>query len=108
MLEVGIRLVHLISGEDLVGKLTIDTDNHEYILDRAVRPNVNFDPQQQRMHVGLLPANMFSDKDTAIVLKNDHVLWIVEVSAQMQKPYNESMTGLSLAGTDDLKQILKG
>lgn len=106
--EMGVRHVHLVSGEDFIGKTFYDGGRNWYRIERPVRPNLNFDPQNQRMHVGLLPALMFSDKDVPLDVKADHVLFVAEVGEQMKRLYQQTVSDLSIAGPEDLKQILKG
>jgi len=82
---MNLRLIRLITGEDVVGDLTIEGDNYRIenpvVLGLAMAPNGKANLQIQ-------PMLIFSEQKV-ISVKNSHVLYDVTVATEIKNRYNE-------------------
>lgn len=82
---MNLRLIRLISGEDVVGDLTIEGDNYRIenpvVLGLAMGSNGKANLQMQ-------PMLIFSEQKV-ISVKNSHVLYDVTVATEIKNRYNE-------------------
>lgn len=106
--ELGIRNVHLISGEDIIGKV------HRLITERVLRienpvmPSVGLDPATNNYKVGLLPLRPYLDKIPHVDIPEENVLYHTEVGQRMVQLYTQFNSNIVVAGPGTLNQILNG
>lgn len=104
--EVGIRLLHLSTGEDVIGKVTVLRTNNglgeqvSYRVERPVAPMINGDGQ--RFQVGLMPYRPFLDAETPVEFRDRDVMFIAEVGKQMENLYVQFTSNITIAGPSDL------
>lgn len=90
-----IKIVKLISGEELVGDVTIDEDklNISNPAMLQLMPSRN-DPNQ--FMVGLIPYAQYT-KSQAVEMRMNHILWVEEPVDDLYNNYNSMFgTGIQL------------
>ena len=80
----------LASGEELIGKLTEDTDTH-YVIERPL--TLVMTPQG----MGLQPWLLAVDPSKAIRFPKDRVVVCLETAKDMSNQYLQGTTGIALA-----------
>lgn len=100
----GIKIVHLVSGEDILGKITLRTDELgrkiEVVIDKPVLPQVMTD-NGKHFRVGLMPYRPYLSEDPLVVVR-DKVVFIATVNEQMAKLYQQFTSDIILATESDL------
>lgn len=92
--EVGIRNVHLVSGEDIIGKVSAFED---YICIDAPRvPQLMQDPSGSQIRIALIPFRPYLKKDETIKIPGDKVICVSEVTTQMEETYRNATSNLIL------------
>lgn len=90
--DLGVQNVHLISGEDIIGRVWLNESKGEYTIERPVMPTMAQDPQTGSYRVGLLPLRPYLPKIKDVVIPRDRVLYTVAVSEQMQGIYTQTVS----------------
>lgn len=110
--DLGILNLHLVSGEDIIGRVfdKIDpaTGGEFYVIDKPVMPNVAMgrgEDGQPSFRVGLLPLRPYLGNLPQLELAKAYVMYPVRVNPQMEKLYLEFTTGISLAGPGDVSKL---
>lgn len=88
-----ILVLHLSSGEDIIGKARLDDQQINWLVEGAVRPNIMMDPESGRARVALTPVIPYGESDN-LVISTLHVLFAVPAAEQMQNVYRQMMTGI--------------
>jgi hypothetical protein len=83
--EQGLQNVHLVSGEDVIGKVHFSPQDLMYTIERPVMPNIQMDPSTGALRVGLL----------------------VPVSDRMAEIYQRYTSEIELVQPETLKTILQ-
>ena len=85
------QIVHLASGEDVVGVVTHDEARSGYVIRDPVTPQVEVDPKKGTMRLGLLPLSLYcgSAKTTEIFVSTLHALYVTDLSPQMEEAYRQ-------------------
>lgn len=112
--DLGIRCVHLVSGEDIIGRVYDHYDEQtgvaSFVILKPVMPNCSMQPSPTGMKigVGLLPMRPFLGADnTEVEIPKAYAIYTVAVGKQMEKMYLEYTTGIDLSGTvPDTKKLL--
>jgi len=108
LIEMGLLNVHLISGEDVIGKVFFDEKKMVYTIERPVMPNMQMDPNTRGIHVGLMPVRPYLDKTEKIDVLASHVLYFVLVTGKMEEIYQRFTSEIQLVDmAPDLKTILQ-
>lgn len=97
--DLGLQLVHLTSGEDIVGKVFRDEDG--YSIERPVVPQVMSNGQQMR--VALMPLRPYIEQETPIYVLNQHVLFVTPINEQMQQLYVQFTSNIVIAAASEVK-----
>jgi hypothetical protein len=110
-----ILVLHLSSGEDIIGKARLDDQGINWLVEDAVRPNIMMDPESGRARVALVPVIPYGDSDN-LLISTLHVLFTVPAAEQMQNAYRQMTSGIvtpevlppSSPSPTNLKSILQG
>lgn len=107
-----ILVLHLSSGEDIIGKARLDDQGINWLVEDAVRPNIMMD-DTGRARVALVPVIPYGDSDN-LVISTLHVLFTVPAAEQMQNVYRQMTSGIitpevsSPTTPGSLKSLLQG
>jgi hypothetical protein len=105
--ELGVQNVHLNSGEDIIGRVTLNTNARTYSIENPVVPNIGQDAQTGNWRVGLLPLRPYLAKVKTVDVPETSVAYLVAVGEQMEKLYAQFVSDIVLAGPKDLNTLLK-
>lgn len=102
------QIVHLTSGEDVVGIVSFDEARSGYVIRDPVSPQVEVDTQKGAMRLGLLPIRPYygSDKTKDIFISTLHVLYVTNLSKQMEEAYRQYHSKIVLPKLDSLSSLL--
>ena len=108
--DMGVRNVHLLSGEDLIGHVFYFKADKNFRIETPVMPTMSQD-QQGNYRVGLLPLRPYLDKIPHVDVPENNVLYEVPVGEKMGKLYAQFTSNIIVAGpgsipTGSLDQIL--
>ena len=92
------EIVHLVSGEDVVGVVTHDEARSGYAIRNPLTPQVEVDPKKGAMRLGLLPIRPYygSDKTKEIFVSSAQVVYVTDLSDQMADAYRQYHSKLVL------------
>lgn len=110
-IDMGLQNVHLMSGEDIIGHVFLETDMQSglqtYRVEKPVSPHYTQDPQTGAMRVGLGPLRPYLPKNSSSVdLLTGHVVWIAPVEGRMKDAYTQFVSEIIVAAPSDLNSIL--
>jgi hypothetical protein len=103
-----LRLLHLATGEDIIGKVSFNAGDSTYIVDDPVSPHMQVDPSTGSVRVGLMPLRPFAEETKQVVLSALHVVYVTPVAEQMQGAYAQYHSNIVLPDTTSLSSLLKG
>ena len=85
------QIVHLASGEDVVGVVTYDEARSGYVVRDPVTPQVEVDPKKGSMRLGLMPIRPYygSEKTKEIFVATAQVMYVTDLSEQMKDAYQQ-------------------
>ena len=85
------QIVHLASGEDVVGVVTYDEARSGYVVRDPVTPQVEVDPKKGSMRLGLMPIRPYygSEKTKEIFVSTAQVVYVTDLSDQMKDAYRQ-------------------
>jgi hypothetical protein len=92
--DLGVQCVHIVSGEDYVGKVVYDQDGDSYLIDRPIVVNVGFNPETQRFNISPMPLRPYLKKVEQLVLESGHVLWLKPVTEGMEKLWQQTTSDI--------------
>ena len=92
------QIVHLASGEDVVGVVTYDEARSGYVVRDPVTPQVEVDPKKGTMRLGLLPIRPYygSEKTIEIFVATAQVMYVADLSDLMEDAYRQYHSKLVL------------
>ena len=105
-IDLGVQNVHLISGEDIIGRVYRDAVNKEYRIENPVLPNIAPDPQTGNFRVGLLPLRPYLEKMKSVSVPENMVIYLVPVGERMEKLFNQYTSDIVVASANVLKSML--
>lgn len=100
-----IASVHLITGEDIIGTVTVSHNGGRCTIEKPVIPNVGMDPQAQRFTVGLLPLRPYFGNLDSITIDGAHVVYVAELPESMQKMYRQFTSTIHIAEPADIAAV---
>jgi hypothetical protein len=103
--DLGVRNVHLLSGEDVIGHV-FRVQQGFLRIETPVIPNTVMDQQTHQFKVGLLPLRPYLDKVKSVDIAESGVIYHVEVGAQMANLYARFVSDIVLATPNALNTIL--
>ena len=91
ILVLGVVLIHLVSGEDIIGKTEYDAKNSVYFVYRPVspigQPKMGPGGQPVGMSMSLVPYRPFLDLDEPLLIEHANVLFTGKLRDKMEKHY---------------------
>jgi hypothetical protein len=97
IVELGVAFVHLVSGEDLIGRVEYDAENKVYSLDRPVTPLVQPKLDESGLQVGasiaLVPYRSFLNPDEPLLIRDQNVLFTGKLTDGLEKHYTSVTSG---------------
>ena len=103
------QIVHLASGEDVVGLVTYDETRSGYVIRDPVTPQVEVDGTKGSMRLGLLPIRPYygAEKTKEIFISTLHALYVSSLSPQMEEAYRQYHSSIVLPKKlDSLSSLL--
>lgn len=88
-----IRMLHLTTGEDVVGRMRLDDQGVTWLVDDAVMPNMAIDPSTGSVRVGLLPVRPYAETDQ-LRISTLHVIYDAALTEQMETAYRSYCSGI--------------
>jgi hypothetical protein len=82
-IELGLQCVHLVSGEDIIGKVWVNDVG--FTIEDPMIPQIRPNPNGQGVSIGLLPFRPFVED--ALTIMATHVICVNRVNDQMQRLY---------------------
>lgn len=105
--DLGVQLVHLVSGEDYLGHVYFDPEDDQYIVERPIMIHVGLDQATQRLQINPMPLRPYLRKVDRVALDGDHVLWVKQVTEQMEDLWRQATSEIAIPTTGDLDKVLK-
>lgn len=93
----GVRNVHLLSGEDIIGHVSYFPNEKVFRIETPVMPTMSQDPQGN-YRVGLLPLRPYLDKVSYVDVPEVSILYDVPVGDKMGKLYAQFTSNVIIAG----------
>ena len=107
--DLGVMNVHLMSGEDIIGRAFHDVAGKNWRVEMPTMPTMSQDPQSGHYQVGLLPLRPYlKDKVPHVDIPDTSVAYAVEVGQQMSDLWTKATSNIQIAGPGSLSQLLKG
>lgn len=112
-IELGLCNVHLMSGEDIIGQVWLETDlqtgMQSYRIDKPISPQFFADPQQG-MRMALGPLRPYLPKVLPRVdLLTGHVLWLAPITeGRLRDAYQQFVSDIIVATPGNLNDVLAG
>lgn len=100
--ELGVKLVHLNNGEDIIGRVFQSKDTTR--IERAVLPNVS-SQDGKRFSVSFMPYRPYMEADANLDIPTAQVMMILPVSDQMVKVYTQFTSSITIANTGDVPNL---
>lgn len=98
--EIGIKLVHLISGEDIVGN--VFTDDGGFRIERPIA--VIIQQNGASLNIAPMPVRPYLKKDSPLFIRDGHVLYLGELDEKMVALYRQVHSNIVVAGPQDVPQ----
>jgi hypothetical protein len=91
VIEFGVVLLHLISGEDLIGRVEYDAELKVYLITHPVSPDMHPkrgpDGQPTGASIALTRYRFFLDPDQPLVIRDSNVLFIGKLASELAEHY---------------------
>lgn len=108
-IDLGVRLVHLVSGEDLIARTEYDKEQGVYLLTRAtsptIQPKLNEQGQQIGAAMALMPYRPFIPENETIAIRDANVLFTTAVVEQLEKHYIQVTSDIVVADPRQVQQV---
>lgn len=102
-----VYLLHLITGQDIIGEVTFDEASMSYHVALPVTPHVSVGPDGG-VRVGLMPLHPYAATAEKLVIGSYHVIYQQPVGEQMEQAYRQFHSPLVLPPQQSLSSLLKG
>ena len=108
--DLGLLNVHLLSGEDILGHVFLETDTQTgmqtYKIERPATPMYMQDPSG-RPRMALAPLRPYLPKATgSIDVLAGHIVWMFPLDGQIKDAYTQFSSDLIVAAPSNLDTIL--
>lgn len=104
VLEIGPRIVHLVSGDDIIGKVSVHAAGYE--IEKPISIAMSPSPNGQGVHVSILPLRPYAAEIERMFIDGSHVIFITELSEQMLKSYTAYTSNIVLPNAPSLSSLL--
>ena len=88
--ELGIRIVRVTSGEELLTKVSFDTDDKSYTIKKAAV----LVPGQEHGQLAIVPWIPYANQDDGIVLQQSSVVFCVKPMKELEDEYNSIFSNI--------------
>jgi hypothetical protein len=99
-IDLGILNLHLVSGEDIIGRVYDKTDpltgGEYYVVDKPVIPTLG-QGEDGKLRVGMMPLRPYLGGLKQVELAKAYVMYPVKVNPQMEVMYTEFTSGILIA-----------
>jgi hypothetical protein len=101
-IPLGVALVHLVSGEDLIARVDYDAENKVYVLHRPVSPVTQpkldgLTGEQTGASIGLVPYRFFLDPNEPLLSRDGNVLFTGKIAEQLASHYTQMTSDIVVA-----------
>lgn len=104
---LGPRVVHLVSGEDIIGDVTIETEPRRgYTIKSPITVALAPSPDGRGMRISIVPLRPYAKEVESMFVADEHVVYITELSEQMLKSYIAYTSDIVLPDTPTLSSLL--
>lgn len=104
-----VRLLHLATGEDIIGRVSFDSSTSVYTVEKPVSPHMTMDPTTGSVRVGLMPIRPYASEDVATLpVSALHVVYVAPLADQMLNAYTQFTSDIQIADASTLSSLLKG
>ena len=109
VLELGVTLVHLVSGEDILANTDFDAEHNVYVLSRPVVPVVQQKTDDSGnptpgVAISLVPYRPFI-KDEPLLIRGSSVVFTADPVEQMKKLYTQMTSPIAIGDPTTIKNI---
>lgn len=104
--DLGVQLMHLVTGEDYLGHIWFDPEDAQYIIERPILINMAFDQEKQRLQIAPMPLRPYLKKVQQLVLDTTHVIWILPVTDEMSQLWLQATSEVIVPSAGDLSRVL--
>jgi len=110
--ELGVKAIHLVSGEDLIGKVfrSFIEGKSFYEIEQPWLPHTQLTPQGT-MSVMLLPYRPYLKENAKLVIPDNMVMFVADINERMEKLYLQSTSNLTVTSqmpnARNLDELLK-
>jgi hypothetical protein len=108
----GVHNLHLVSGEDILGKVTETYDPQTgiaaYEVTDPVIPNISMGQKpggEPSFRVGLLPLRPYLGGTKLVSIPKAYVMFTIEVPEQMEKLYTSFTSDIVIAQPGDMPKV---
>jgi len=102
----GIKILKLISGQEVIGEILGEQSIENWIEIKEPRLiHIEFDEQSSPMpRISLVPISMFT-QDTKFIINSATITTIFSPVSNLENAYRQQMSGIVLANKGQLKQL---
>lgn len=102
--NIGPRIVHLVSGEDIIGD--VDQIVGGYQIKNPISVALAPSPDGRGMRISIVPLRPYAKEIDSMTIADEHVIFVTELSEQMLKSYQAFTSNIVLPDTPDLSSLL--
>lgn len=106
---LGVALLHLVSGEDVIGRVEYDAENKVYSIERPVvpmlRPKLNDAGQEVGASLGFAPYRFFLDPNEALLIRDASVIFCGKLLDAVANQYVQVTSDIVVAPAGSVKDI---
>jgi uncharacterized protein (UPF0218 family) len=88
--ELGIRIVRITSGEELLTKVSYDTVEKSYTIKKAAV----LVPGQEHGQLAIVPWIPYANQDDGVVLQQESVIFCVKAMKELEDEYNSIFSNI--------------
>ena len=88
--ELGIRIVRITSGEELLTKVSYDTSEKSYTIKKAAV----LVPGQEHGQLAIVPWIPYANQDDGVVLQQESVIFCVKAMKELEDEYNSIFSNI--------------
>lgn len=108
VVEIGVKILHVSSGQDIIGNVAYDEVNKEYTVDLPLLPQIRQDPTTGKFQVGLSAVRPYSEDLKKLVVRDAHVVYVIDPAEAMVKIYRNSTSPIIVPSLDlPISSLLK-